>query len=172
MDNRCIEFSPFRQMNVVAFLAMAMDIAAFWMAGWFFPRAKEASALFAVIGVSLIPVVKFFYDRSKATVIFEAEGVRILNDGKKKYCFIPWEDLQYASNYRSFKGFSYVALSKKPIDRECIKDMGDNDLSKRICVDDNTILLNLSYEDTTEVQKIIAEKVPTVTCSVDKYWLK
>ena len=173
MDNRRIEFSPFRQFNVVVFLAMAMDIAVVWMSGWFFPAAKEASAFFAVIGVALIPAVKYSYDRSKTTVILEAGGVRILNDGKKKYRTILWEDLQYASYYRSFKGFSYVALSKKPIDREEIKDIvRGNDLSKKICVDDDTILLNLSYEDTAEVRQIIAEKVPAVICGVDNYWLK
>ncbi len=170
MDKICITYRPFRQMIVLAYSTAALGICAFLLAGACIMRETVAVAVFATFGVALMLGVKHFYDMTNVIVLFMDSGISVLNDGKIKFTFMPWEDLLYARYYRSIKGFSYVALSKKPIDREWIKDMVmDNDLSKRICVDDNAIMLNLTYEDATEIRRVIAEKVPTICGGTDNW---
>ena len=113
MNDNYVEYKPNQIYCFFVPILILEDVFLIIVAGMAL-QIKDYS-LFAITSAFAIltgVLIKLFYDLSYTMIIFEANGLRILNDKGVNHCFITWENLQYGYYCCNYKGHLHLLLSQ------------------------------------------------------------
>ena len=97
-------------------------------------------------------------------IVFESDGLRIIHDGRVKYCCIPWSELSFGYYGRSYKGHEFLVLSSELCSKEQVKKLinrGAN--AARVCAENVIVIYLDGLQDTLQIKALVKEKVSSIT---------
>lgn len=114
-------------------------------------------------GMVSLWLTKVIYDSLKRRVIFEQNGVRII-DGDSDCCYFSWEELNYGYYIKSYKGHLFLLLSAEmlnPEEAKRIVNKGAN--TSRILIDRVVVIYLDLLQDVSQVKEIISNHLVRVS---------
>ena len=115
------------------------------------------------------------YDLLKVTILFESEGIRLINvKGLKEY-FIPYQNFSSGYYCKSYRGHLYLVLTPELLAEKQIRKMVNRNVWFNSVYIDNSLLIfihNANEEEKLLIKEIVTEKIPFIMEISNKssYW--
>lgn len=108
---------------------------------------------------------KYCYDLSKLTILFESEGIRLINVRDLKEHFISYQKFLSGYYCRSYRGHLYLVLSPELLTEKQVKKMVNRSVWLNTVYIHNAVLLlihNASKEEKILIKEIVSEQIPSI----------
>ena len=175
--NNTIEYRPFRAESWAFPVMLILTICDFVILGGIlhdisfetFSNLNFGACFFLLLGIVSTWCLKILYNDSNIVTLFELECLRIVGGKWNNYCCIPWEKVTYAYYTRNFKGFPYMVLSPKALDKKQLKkEINRSSFSAKLCIDSIIVIpINPLTDDNLkkilQIKEFIKQKIPNIT---------
>lgn len=155
MNNITI-YRPYKVHARILPFTVTVGVFAFIAMGYCIPYWEFGVSLWVVMGVGCIWLTKVLYDTSNLTVIFEQQGLRIVEGRYNNYRYVLWEELLYAYYVRNFKGHLFLVLSTNALSpKEAKRFANIAATSSRICIDDVLVIYINFFQEVSQIKELI-----------------
>lgn len=146
--------------------SVGVGILSFIAAGYSLPRIDFFCFCFLAMGIPCFVLSKILYDSSNIAVFLEQDGLQIAERRNKISQRILWEEVSYAYFTRSYKGYSFVVLSPKALNKKQAQDFTNRGANaSRVCVDFVLVI----YVDATQDALRLKETIRSNVRYIDEY---
>ena len=155
-----IIYYPYRAHRWFSPFLFVFGLCAFFLIGYCF-SVRDWLVLFLVIaGVLCVFLSKFLYDSSHVSICFNDEGILIIGDKKVKYCYVDWEDINYAYYAKNIKGPLFLVLSPKSINEKQVKQFVKQSANlSRPCIDFVVVIYMDITQDVSRIKELVNNKI-------------
>lgn len=175
MDYDIIEYRPNMGAGIIALFSMILEIAyIFFVSLSIISENIEALELFVlgIIALVLLLMGKNIYDSSKTMIIFEIDGLRLINDGNVRHCYVSYKNFSYGY-YSHYRGDLMLILSSKYMNQKEIESLLRKWWRLRrwslrnvsIMQKENTVVIPINEYDkkvVVRIRDLIVKKIPLV----------
>ena len=158
--NNAITYRPYRSHAWFVPFAFGIGIFYIFAAGYSLPLINFVVLLLLGMGIVCFLLAKVLYDSSNILVLLEREGLRVTGGRYGIYRYIPWDELSYAYNTRSYKGHLFLVLSPTPLSpkqAQILTNRGAN--TSKIFVDSVVVIPIDTMQNTSQLREAVASKV-------------
>lgn len=167
MNDDYIKYKP-DQIYIIFIPLLVLGNVFFNMMAGMSLQIKEYSSLvyYSVFAIAIGVLIKYFYDSSRTMVIFELNGLHILNDKGVNHSFIPWENFRYGyyccSNY---KLQLHLLLSKTALEETKVRTLVNKSVYSGKMQVDNVVVIGLLHGQEKKqlyIKEYILRMIPNV----------
>lgn len=137
------------------------------------PITLDEFLIFCGILLMCLVYAIWLYRMARSAIVFDAAGLRLLNDGRTRYRFLPWSRFSYGYFRRNTRGFEFVVLSAVPLTPAKVKRAINWNVSLRIYYGDYVVFpcesITTSKEQEAAIREMIRENVPNITWNPEEF---
>ena len=164
MDRETLLYLPYRTHYYLSLAMVGISLAFTIAIGYSLLDPEWVLLLPFLFVFASLMMAKFLYDTSKISVLFVAEGLWIVGQGKKPVQFYAWRDILYLTYARSKRGHSFVVLSKEELSKIQLEQYVAQSAKCSIpCVSATVVVLSIDpLQDTTFFLNFLNDKVSNI----------
>ena len=156
----CLTYYPYKSHRCAVPITIGLCILGFVEACFFAHQHMflETIALL-LLCTSLLLFTKFLYNTAGKVVIFNADGLKIIEKNQKNHYFFSWQSFQYAYYSRNYKGYRFLLLSPRVLDCNHIREGTQSGTRGKCIFSLDIVVIHLaSKQDVSTIERIIANK--------------
>jgi hypothetical protein len=162
--NEFIVYRPHKIMKWILLFILPAEIVTFAAIGFALCSSPDIGLLLFLLGMGIgfIWILKYVCDCVKCVVVFEQNGVHIVNDSRFVHRYIAWDSLTYGCYTGYYRGRNFLLLSSTALNHKEAKKLVIKEsysFSSRLCVNDAIIIPLAFDQDISQIEELVSKKV-------------
>lgn len=166
MNSNILKFYPYRVYRyVLPFVICATIFLLMAFCNFLWNQYVQGGIGYVIMIVISIIATKHSYDLTKVTVLFESDGLRLINGKHIREYYVSYQNLPYGYYCRSYRGHLFLVLSPETLCEKQIRKIVNRSARLEKVIIDNAVVIfinNGRKEEKLRMKKIISEKISFV----------